>query len=71
MDTAGRIADGWPPFYEPGWMVAEHQLPRENEFTIYTRFGDWFPILCGLIWLVIVTVDLILNLKQRRLPETW
>ncbi len=71
VDTAGRIAEGWPPFYEPGWMVAEHKLPQKNEITIYTRFGDWFPILCGLIWLVFITVNLILNMKQRTLPETW
>jgi len=58
VDTQGRIAEGWPPFYQPGWTVGEFKVPLEPELTIYTRFGDWFPILCGIIWLGFGTADI-------------
>jgi len=57
VDTEGRIADGWPPFYEPGWMVGEFKVPLKAETTPYTRFGDWFPVLCGIIWLGLAALE--------------
>ncbi|MGO9409559.1 MAG: apolipoprotein N-acyltransferase [Spirochaetia bacterium] len=41
VDTLGRItARG--PFYEPTFLVADIPIPNRG-FTVYTRFGDWFP----------------------------
>ncbi|MCK5735916.1 MAG: apolipoprotein N-acyltransferase, partial [Spirochaetaceae bacterium] len=65
VDTEGRIAEGWPPFYEPGWTVGEFKIPLEPEQTIYTRFGDWFPIFCGIIWLVFWVMEYSLKWRLR------
>jgi apolipoprotein N-acyltransferase len=47
VDTLGRItARG--PFYEPAFLVADIPLPRPG-FTVYTRFGDWFPAAMALL----------------------
>ena len=66
VDTEGRIAEGWPPFYTPGWTVAEHKLPRNPEWTIYTRFGDWFPAFCGLMWIGLICAEYVLERKRRK-----
>jgi apolipoprotein N-acyltransferase len=59
VDTEGRIAPGWPPFYQAGWTVAEHNLPYEPRMTFYTRYGDWFPVLCLAVWAAVLIADLI------------
>ena len=59
VDTQGRIAEGWPPFYQPGWTVGEFKVPLEPPQTIYNRFGDWFPILCGIIWLGLAIAEIV------------
>ncbi len=69
VDTQGRIAEGWPPFYQPGWTVGEFKIPLEPPQTLYTRFGDWFPILCGIIWLGLVLAEIVSVQKRRKVIE--
>ena len=56
IDAAGRIQPGSPEPYTAGHVVATVPLP-ERRLTLYTRWGDWFPLTCGatlllyLVWL--------------------
>jgi apolipoprotein N-acyltransferase len=56
IDATGRIQPGSPAPYTAGFAVAHVPLP-ERRLTIYTRWGDWFPLSCGatlllyLLWL--------------------
>ena len=43
IDTHGRLL-GSLPYYEEAWMSADVALPDDPARTIYTRFGDWFPV---------------------------
>jgi apolipoprotein N-acyltransferase len=47
VDPTGRIVDQTPLFEE---AVLTRVVPLLKEKTIYTRWGDWFPIVCG-IWI--------------------
>jgi apolipoprotein N-acyltransferase len=45
IDAAGRIQPGALEHYTEGYVIARVPLP-EKRFTLYTRWGDWFPIAC-------------------------
>jgi len=45
VDPAGRLLEALP-CYQEGFLVIEVALPGE-ERTLYTRWGDWFPLLTG------------------------
>ena len=59
VDTEGRIARGWPEFYTADWFKADVYLPGELSVSLYTRFGDWFPLFCGIFWLGILFWDMV------------
>lgn len=59
VDPEGRISEDWPPFYTPGWVSGEYDIPLEPELSFYTRTGDWLPVLCGIIWMVLIAADFI------------
>jgi apolipoprotein N-acyltransferase len=46
IDPAGRVVNAEPEFRE---VAARMQFDYRNDLTIYTRFGDWFVVLCWLI----------------------
>jgi len=46
IDATGRIQPGSPQPYTEGYTIATVPLP-ERRLTPYTRWGDWFPLLCG------------------------
>ena len=46
IDAAGRIQTGSPEPYTAGHAIAHVPLP-ERRLTLYTRWGDWFPLVCG------------------------
>jgi len=48
IDAVGRIHPGSPEPYTAGYTVARVPLP-EKQLTVYTRWGDWFPLFCGLV----------------------
>jgi apolipoprotein N-acyltransferase len=45
IDAAGQIQPGAPEPYSEGYVIARVPLPKKR-FTLYTRWGDWFPIAC-------------------------
>jgi apolipoprotein N-acyltransferase len=47
IDATGRIHPGSPEPYTAGYTVAKVPLP-EKKLTFYTKWGDWFPIFCGI-----------------------
>lgn len=66
VDTLGRTAPRWPEFYTPGTTVAEHRIPDDPPTTLYTRLGDWFPILLLLIWAILVSANICADLRRPR-----
>ncbi len=55
IDPAGRLLTRVPPYVE---VAQRTNYSYVNEQTPYTRYGDWFPLLCtiaGLIALVVAT----------------
>jgi apolipoprotein N-acyltransferase len=51
IDATGRIQPGSPEPYTEGHTIAHVPLP-EKRLTLYTRWGDWFPRVCGLALLL-------------------
>lgn len=37
--------------FEPGYLYATLDLPRQPEWTLYAKWGDWFVLQCGLLLL--------------------
>ena len=46
VDAAGQIQPGSPEPYTAGHLIARVPLP-ERRLTLYTRWGDWFPLACA------------------------
>ncbi|MCK4541588.1 MAG: apolipoprotein N-acyltransferase [Spirochaetales bacterium] len=46
VDATGKIQPGSPGPYTKGYTIARVPLP-EKRLTLYTRWGDWFPLACG------------------------
>ncbi len=47
IDATGRIHPGSPEPYTAGYTIARVPLP-EKKLTFYTKWGDWFPVFCGI-----------------------
>jgi len=45
IDASGQIQPGALEHYSAGYVVARVPLP-EKRLTLYTRWGDWFPLAC-------------------------
>ncbi|MFO7782299.1 MAG: nitrilase-related carbon-nitrogen hydrolase, partial [Spirochaetia bacterium] len=43
IDRWGRIR-ATAPYYEEAYLVADVKIPADDVTTVYTRFGDWFPL---------------------------
>ncbi len=43
VDRWGRI-HATAPYYEEAYLVADVEIPAANDTTVYTRYGDWFPL---------------------------
>ncbi len=66
VDTQGRIvASG--PFYEPSYLVVDVPLGPHRE-TLYTRWGDWFPVSL-LIGLLLLPLIALVVARLRREPQ--
>jgi apolipoprotein N-acyltransferase len=52
IDATGRIQPGALPAYTAGYVVATVTLP-EKRLTLYTRWGDWFPLSCAAVLLLV------------------
>jgi apolipoprotein N-acyltransferase len=42
------------PMFEPACLAAEIPIFKEKELTPYTLYGDWFPVLLGIILLAVL-----------------
>jgi apolipoprotein N-acyltransferase len=54
IDAAGRVRDMLPPYQEGISSAAFNYL---TEKTLYTRWGDWFPLVCATIALLCLVAD--------------
>ncbi len=69
IDATGRIQPGSPEPYTAGYIIAQVPLP-ERRLTLYTRWGDWFPLLCGFgVLVLLVTGSVMRLLNSRRAPH--
>jgi apolipoprotein N-acyltransferase len=64
IDAAGRIQPGFPEHYTAGYAVARVPLPA-TRLTLYTRWGDWFPAVCGLALTVFLALKGLSGCVQR------
>jgi apolipoprotein N-acyltransferase len=60
IDPAGRLRGSLPLYTEAASRTGFTYIRTR---TFYTRFGDWFPILCALIAIALLIID-------RRAPRT-
>ena len=65
IDATGRIQPGSPEPYTAGYIIAQVPLP-ERRLTFYTRWGDWFPLLCGFGVLAMLATGSVMRLLNRR-----
>ncbi|MFQ3620161.1 MAG: apolipoprotein N-acyltransferase [Spirochaetales bacterium] len=56
-DPYGRIHATLPQ-YKEGVLVGEVPLLERWEQTLYTRWGDWFPLFCGLVAVLLMMLSL-------------
>ena len=49
IDPAGRVRGTLPPYTEATSYTGFSYIQAQ---TVYTRFGDWFPLLCAMIALL-------------------
>ncbi len=68
IDATGRIQPGALQAYTAGYVIATVTLP-EKRLTLYTRWGDWFPLSCAAVLALAAIFDLarILFRKEKRL----
>ncbi|HUI71605.1 MAG TPA: apolipoprotein N-acyltransferase, partial [Spirochaetia bacterium] len=52
VDTLGRIT-AKSPLYEQSFLVADIPIPAQG-FTVYTRYGDWFPAAMALLLVAVI-----------------
>jgi apolipoprotein N-acyltransferase len=62
VDAYGRLSR-MTGVYEEGVLVHEVILPAEPPLTFYTRYGDWFIILCAVI---VASLTLMLFRRNRK-----
>jgi apolipoprotein N-acyltransferase len=65
IDATGRIQAGALDHYSEGYLIARVPLP-DTRFTLYTRWGDWFPIACLISIVVFIIVVLVFHLLRLR-----
>jgi apolipoprotein N-acyltransferase len=63
----GRLVEQLP-YYEEAWMIAHFFVPDEMPETVYTRFGDWFPIFCVLLLCFFLAYTQVLS-RPKEVPR--
>jgi apolipoprotein N-acyltransferase len=64
VDAAGRILPGSLQPYTASYLLTEVTFPG-RDLTFYTRYGDWFPVACGVAVLCIVPLPFI---RRKSVP---
>ncbi len=67
IDFLGNIQEGAPEPYTGGYCEADVNIPGRN-LTLYTMFGDWFPILCVIIMIITCLSLIVMFLKRKNKP---
>lgn len=57
VDRFGRIK-ATVPTYSEEYLVADVTIPPDR-FTIYTRWGDWFPLASGVVLILLLVASLV------------
>ncbi len=65
IDATGRIEPGALEHYKPGYIIAHVPLPKKR-LTLYTRWGDWFPLTCAYAVPVFLLLYMVALLIRRR-----
>ena len=69
IDIHGRVIQT-APYYEAAYLVSDVEIANEQASTIYTRFGDYFPLGAGgllfVIWLSSVIAAVVNRRRMRR-----
>ena len=68
IDAAGRIQPGSPDPYTAGYTIACVPIP-EKHVTLYTRWGDWFPLVCGIALALFVVWQVLKRVIKPLGPE--
>jgi apolipoprotein N-acyltransferase len=54
VDTSGRLVNR-VPYYKQAYMIADVPIYAKSE-SLYTRFGDWFPKLTAILFVILLFV---------------
>jgi apolipoprotein N-acyltransferase len=57
IDSAGRLRGTLPPFVEASSYTGFDWVSQQ---TLYTRWGDWFPLLCASLALLGLVAERVL-----------
>jgi apolipoprotein N-acyltransferase len=57
IDPAGRVRGALPPFVESSSYTGFSWVAEQ---TMYTRWGDWFPLLCATVALLGLVAERVL-----------
>ena len=68
IDPAGRVLQT-APYFEEAAIVSEVPIPNLRT-TIYTRFGDFFPVLSGMVLALLLIATALSGLRGRRCAGT-
>ncbi len=63
VDSEGRLQVE-APYFEETYLVVDLPL-RPETVSLYTRFGDWFPVLAGLVLGLTALASLFPRIKAR------
>ena len=64
IDARGRIIQT-APYYEEAYLVSDLVIDNDQPVTLYTRFGDYFPIAAGGLLVVIWSSSLLIAAAHR------
>ena len=70
IDRWGRVL-ATAPYYEEAYLVVDVDVPRgaDKPTTIYTRYGDWFPIAAGGITVLLALLSIPFYVRRYNSPE--
>ena len=65
VDEYGRVLATLPQ-YQEAYLIADVVIPERLRTTLYTRFGDWFPVASLLALVGLTLVSAVPGFKSRR-----
>jgi len=68
IDRWGRIR-ATAPYYEEAYLVADVKIPAGDVTTVYTRFGDWFPLASAAAVILMALLSLPHYVRLYNTPE--